>query len=101
MKLFSTLLLVSLSLPAFGQIVNVYPQIINMGSQVQLQVHNHTNFNIFCSGFVNIFTMNNMSRTEYFSEFISARMMRNRTYFLPNFNDRVRFANHSITCRPN
>lgn len=98
MKLISTLLLATMSLPVLSQTVNVYPRLINFGNQAQLQIHNTTRDNIHCSGFINIYTMFNQNRSEYFSEWIPAGMMRNRHIYLMNHGDRITHSHHSIRC---
>ena len=98
MKTFSALLFATLCLPVFAQTVNVYPRLMNFGKQAQLQINNTTRDNIYCTGFVTLFTMLNQTRSEYISERIPAGMFRTRHIYLYNFSDNITHSHHSIRC---
>lgn len=80
-----------------GDIVNVRPRLYQYSNQVQVDVWNTTDTDIECRGTINIQGERNF-QTEYYWETIYRGMSRTRTYWLRDFNDRVRFATEFINC---
>lgn len=86
------------SLTASAQMVNVYPQIFNMGNSIQVQIFNNTQDNINCSGQVYMNTQSGHMESTYYWDIIRKGGYSMRPFYLINFNDRVLFASHSIYC---
>lgn len=80
--------------------VYVYPNIINFGNSVQVQIHNTTQDNISCSGSVNMHTQQGRMETGYYFDQIYKGSFSMRSFYLMNntMNDRITFTNHSIFC---
>ena len=87
-----------LSFSAFSQ-ANVFPQLINMGNSVQVQIFNNTQDNLRCSGNVFMTTQLGNSETRFYMDFINKNGFSMRNFYLMNFNDRVNFSYHSIYCQ--
>lgn len=99
MKKLILALLVTVSASAFAEKESiVFPRVYNYGSSVQVQVWNHTDRSVNCSGFVNITLQSGKRESEYYFDFVSARFTSYRTFYMRDLNDRVSFVNHSIFC---
>jgi hypothetical protein len=81
--------------------VNVYPQVINFGNSVQVQIHNTTKDNISCSGNITMHTqLGRMENAYYFDQIYKGSFSTRMFYPMTmQMNDRITFANHSIFCR--
>ena len=98
MKKFCFLLLLSSYLPLKAD-VTIFPQIINFGSFVQVQVLNSTQDNLNCSGPLYLNLGSGRMESSYYMEFIFKGNLSNRFFYPMKREERVLFASHSITCR--
>lgn len=98
-KLFLVLSLVFSTYALANVDLTVYPRLYYFGNKVEVQIWNHTDKQVTCSGMVTIRTQNNDYQTEYFYDYVAARMTSYRSIYLRDWSDRVSFANHSIYCR--
>lgn len=76
----------------------VFPQVWNYGTSVQIQIWNHTDRSISCSGPVYLNMQSGERIHEYFYDFVSARFTSYRTIFSRNMNDRISSVSHMISC---
>jgi len=95
-----TLLLVVAALISFGVSAQVYvnPVIYNFGNSAQVQIHNNTEFDLSCSGTVNMNTQLGQIQTDYYSDQIRKGSFSIRSFYLMNMNDRINSVFHSIFC---
>jgi hypothetical protein len=96
-----TFLLVAAFVTSFGASAQVYvnPNIFNFGNSVQIQIYNTNDFDISCSGSVNIFTHQNRMESGYYFEQIRKGSLSIRNFYLMDMNNRVNFTSHSIFCQ--
>lgn len=76
----------------------VFPSVYNYGSNVQVQVWNHTDRNVNCSGFVYLNYQSGVRDQEYYFDYVSARFTSYRTIWPRRTGDRILSVNHSISC---
>lgn len=87
---------------AFAQMSRpIYPQVMNFGNSVQVQIYNPNQKMHHCSGFVNINLIPMGTESQYFSEYIRPNSSFTRTIWLRTMGARVSHAYHSIFCREN
>ncbi len=98
MKALFICLVLLFSVSASAQVVNVYPQIFNMGNSIQVQIFNNTEDNINCSGQIYMNTQSGHMESTYYWDIIRKGGYSMRPFYLINFNDRVLFSSHSIMC---
>ena len=78
--------------------VPVYPQVFNMQTSVQLQIHNTTKTPIICSGPVNIHLQIEGFTTQFYQGYIYPGVIGFQTFYPRYGNDLVYSAYHSISC---
>lgn len=99
MKKFILALALSLSASAFAENVSViFPRIYNIGSSVQVQVWNHTDKFITCSGPIWMRTDRGFTYSTSYYDTIGPRFTSYRTLSLGNYNDRIRSVSHNVYC---
>lgn len=98
-KLILALSLAISGLAFSGEQAAIYPQVINFGNSIQIQVWNHTDAYITCSGPVWITTETGASYSEHYFDSVMPKFTSYRRIQARNFQDRIRFVNHSIFCR--
>ncbi len=76
----------------------VEPRVYQWGNNVQVEIRNDTQFHVSCSGWINFSYWSGRFRTEYFSDFVAAGFTSYRTIYNRDFNDRVSYVHHSISC---
>jgi hypothetical protein len=81
-----------------GDLVQIRPRIWNFSNQVQVEIWNTTETDIECRGTISIQSERGGYQSEYYWETIYRGMSRSRTFWLRDFNDRVRFVNEFINC---
>lgn len=84
---------------AFAEPAMVFPRVINFGNSVQVQVYNNTPQHVTCSGSVFITLNSGRSYSEYYLDTVMPNFMSNRSFYVRDFRDQIRFVNHSIFCR--
>ncbi len=96
-----TFLLVAAFVTSFGASAQVYvnPTIFNFGNSVQVQIYNTNDFDISCSGSVNMYTQQNRMESGYYFDQVRKGSMSMRSFYLMNMNDRVNYTSHSIFCQ--
>ena len=77
----------------------IFPQVFNYGNSVQIQITNHTDSYVTCSGPVWITTDKGATYSEHYFDSVMPRFTSYRRIQVRNFQDRIRFVNHSIFCR--
>ena len=98
MKYTLTLALLFSALSASAQVVFVNPQLINFGHSVQVQIQNTTDGNLNCNGMVYMHTDKQRMETGYYFDYIMKNGFSLRMFNLMNFQERIIFATHSISC---
>ena len=98
MKKFCFLLLLSSYLPLKAD-VNIFPQIINYGSFIQVQVFNSTQENLNCSGPLYLNLGSGKIESSFYMEFIFKGQFSARSFYPIKRDDRVIFVSHSIFCQ--
>lgn len=100
MKKFMVALALTISASAFAEKASViFPHVYNYGSSVQVQIWNHTDKYVSCSGPLWMTTEKGVSYSEYLFDSIMPRMTAYRSFYSRDFNDRIRNVSHSIFCR--
>ncbi|HXH29383.1 MAG TPA: hypothetical protein VNJ01_01100 [Bacteriovoracaceae bacterium] len=85
------------SMSAFSQGF-VQPRVSQWGNNVQIQIFNHTDYAVSCSGWINFSYWSGRQRSEYFNDYVQSRFNSYRTVYNHDWNDRVSRVNHSIYC---
>lgn len=93
-----TLGLIFSSLAFAGKDTSVWPNVYNFGNHVQVQVWNHTDKEVRCSGFVYMDMESGERTSEHYFDWVRARGSSFRNVYPRIFNDRIRSVNHSIWC---
>lgn len=97
-KIFITLML-AFSATAFAEkTATIFPHVYNYGSSVQVQVWNHTDRAVNCSGFVYMNLQSGKRTSEYYFDYVSPRFTSYRSIYSRDMNDRIVSVNHSIFC---
>ena len=96
-----TFLLVAAFVTSFGASAQVYvnPTIFNFGNSIQVQIYNTNDFDISCSGSVNMYTQQNRTESGYYFDQVRKGSVSLRSFYLMNMGDRVSFTSHSIFCQ--
>ncbi len=76
----------------------VFPQVYNYGFNIQIQVWNHTDRAVNCSGFIYYNTQGGFRDSEYYFDYVGARFNSFRTIYPRTSGDRVLSVSHSIFC---
>lgn len=92
-----TLIASVLLVASFSASAQLYPNVINWGSSVQVQIHNSTQSTYSCSGNVYMHTQNTTESAYYF-DFIPAYGSSFRSFYPLNHQTQIRFVSHSIFC---
>lgn len=87
-----------LSLPVLAQSVYLNPTLFVNGNSVMVQINNHTDSNVNCSGTVMMQTYLGRTETGFYSSFIPKKSFSTRSVYLYSMSDRITFANHFINC---
>lgn len=88
-----------ISAPAFAEKASiVFPQVYNYGSSVEVQIWNHTDRYVTCSGSLWIRTEKGNSYSEYLFDHVMPRFSAYRSFYARDFNDRIQSVRHSIFC---
>lgn len=90
-------ILVSGSVSAAADIT-VFPNVYNYGGRAEVQVWNHTDKTIRCSGWVDLRLESGRSESDYYFDTVPPRSNSYRSVYPRNFQDRIRFVSHSIFC---
>ena len=77
---------------------SVWPRITVWPTGVDVWVDNYTDRDVNCSGTIFMYKDSGRTQTEFFNARVFARSNSYRRYFNYDSNDRIRNANHSITC---
>jgi hypothetical protein len=100
MKKIILALALTISAAAFAETAStIFPRVYNYGTNVQIQVWNHTDRYVTCSGPVWMTTDSGLNISEYYFDSVMPRTTAFRTLHARNFQDPIRFVNHSIFCR--
>lgn len=78
---------------------SVYPRLTVWPNSAEVQVWNHTDKDVQCSGSISIWTQQNRYRSHFYHRIVRAKS--NDYQRFPNFyyNDPYRNGHHSIYCR--
>ncbi len=99
MKNLMIALLLTISTSVFAEKVSIiFPQVYNTGSSVQVQVWNHTDRYVTCSGSIWMRTEKGQNYSEYYFDSIMPRFTAYRSFYSRDFSDRIVSVNHSIFC---
>ncbi len=79
--------------------LSVWPQVYNYGRNVQVQVWNHTDNAVNCSGPIYMTMEDGTTDHEYYFDYVSPRFSSFRTIYPHDFNARISHVSHSIWCR--
>jgi hypothetical protein len=82
---------------AFAQMV--FPQVTNWGSRAELQVYNTTANPVWCSGSIFLSLDSGSTQNEFVSAYVMAGSFYTQSYYVRDFNDRIRSASNSVYCR--
>ncbi len=100
MKKFLILATLALSATAFAETNTViFPRVYNWGNQVQVDIWNHTDRDVTCSGPIYMTLESGATQYESYFDWVPARFSRYRTIYSRDFNDRIRSVSHNIWCR--
>lgn len=100
MKKIILALALTMSASAFAEKVSsIWPRVYNNGSSVQVQIWNHTDQYVTCSGSIWMRTEKGNSYSEYLFDSVMPRFTAYRSFYARDFNDRIVSADHSIFCR--
>lgn len=77
----------------------VFPRVYNFGSNIQIEVWNNTDQNVYCSGTIYTTTRSGRRDTHFYSEMIYARSTRYRNIYNRDMRDRFVSVFDSIFCR--
>lgn len=99
MKKIILALALTISASAFAEKASViFPQVYNYGSSVQVQIWNHTDKYVTCSGSIWMRTEKGVSYSEYLFDSVMPRFSAYRSFYARDYNDRIQSVNHSIFC---
>ena len=78
--------------------VSVWPRLTVWPTGVDVWVDNYSDKDVTCSGTIYMYKNSGRMQTEHFYSRVYARTNTYRRFFNYDANDRIRNANHSITC---
>lgn len=99
MKILLSLVIAFASLQALAKPTMVFPSVFTFPSQVQVQVFNNSNQDVWCTGSLFIRKQSGQTQTEFYSERVYRGMSSNRYFYNRNFNDRFVNTTNTIYCR--
>ncbi len=92
-------LALTISASAFAEKASIiFPRVYNTGSSVQVEIWNHTDKYVTCSGSIWMRTEKGNSYSEYYFDSIMPRFTSYRTFYSRDFQDRVVSVNNGIFC---
>lgn len=95
--LFCTLTQVKAEDPG-DRVHDVSISVMAMFRTIQVSLRSYSDKDIMCSGTISAWTQNNRFQTYHYSRVINARNSDFHTYYLNDYRDQFRNANHFITC---
>ena len=91
-------LLVSFGAFASEEKTAIFPRVYNAGYAIQVQVWNHTDRAVNCSGFINYTLMDGTRDSAYYSDYVFARQNTFRMIYPRGTSERINWVSHSIYC---
>lgn len=99
MKKVFFLIALMFSFSAFAEkAASVWPHVYNFGHAAQVQVWNHTDREVRCSGWVYMTMENGETDSQHYFDWVYARSSRHRMVYPRFSNERISHVSHSIWC---
>jgi hypothetical protein len=97
-KIFLALVLTCTASAFAGKDAVVFPRVYNYGSSIQVQVWNHTDKTVTCSGSIFGRTVKGVSYSDFYFDTVTPSFTSYRSFYTRDFSDRFFSVRHNIYC---